>query len=101
MFWSSSSRLTTWTSLSVRLTTSGLLGSLGGVCCEKRSAGIKRTAAASTALPASCFPRPAFPLQPFQQRVVAWRCSDALDEPFHRGAGRHLLETASECVDML
>src|SRR5437667_10829247 len=113
MFESSSLCLTDFTPLSVRLTTSGWLGVVGA-CCAKRSAGTSKipptTIALSrpaTPLPSSCFPPPASrlplpaSLQPFQQRVVARRRRDALDEPFHSRTGRHLLKTASKGVDML
>src|SRR2546423_4724601 len=64
----------------------------------KREEGLRKKA--SVARPSSRFPLPSS-LQAFQQRVVTRRCCDALDEPFHSGTGRHLLETASEGVDML
>src|SRR3954465_7473406 len=108
----SSAGFTTFTPLSVRFTTSGCSGITGAVCCEERSVGTSRkTAAIQSWYPvrvtryprvgaslllscASLFPLPSSlfpPLESFQQRVVARRGRDALDEPFHGGAGRHLL----------
>src|SRR2546423_5120766 len=127
---SSSLCFTDFTPLSVRLTTSGCAfdvgadwaavgaggvaaGAVDEAACAKSSAGTNRAAPAKIAssrpaapLPSfrclsSPFPLPSSPLQPFQQRVVARRCRDALDEPFHSRTGRHLLETASEGIDML
>src|SRR2546423_2730568 len=93
-------------------------GAVDEAACAKSSAGTNRVAPAKIApsrpaaplpsfrcpsfrCPSSPFPLPSSPLQPFQQRVVARRCRDALDEPFHSRTGRHLLETASEGIDML
>src|SRR5207247_10301771 len=113
MFERSSLCLTDFTPLSVRLTTSGWLGVVGA-CCAKSSAGPSKIPPATialsrpaTPLPSSLFPLPASRLppparlQPFHQRVVARRRPTALDEPFHRRTGRHLLKTASQGVDML
>src|SRR3954470_13253318 len=94
-----SAAFTTFTPLSVRFTTSGCSGITGVVaCCAKRIVGTKRSVgtrriAATIAAAALRLPPPAslLPLQPFQQRVVARGRRDALDKPFHRGTGRHLL----------
>src|SRR6476620_5679531 len=102
----SSAGLTTFTPLSVRLTTSGCCGITGCLFCAKRSVGTNKSGEreagsgtravllrekVSVARPASRFPLPSSRLQSFEQRVVARRSRDALDEPFHGGTGRHLL----------
>src|SRR5687767_6485002 len=92
----SSSSLTTFTPCSVRLTTSGLLGSLSS--WEERIPGARSSA------PARARPKRIVGALDLTGLPAARRCSPSprsLYQPLHRGARWHLLQAASKRVDVL